>query len=153
VGIHNVGLSLFCGVQARLCALPIENVLEIMRPLPIERLAGVPRFVRGLAVIRGAPMPVIDASCLLGGVETTPSRFVTMKAGERLVALAVDSVLGIRSIPAGSLRELPPVFRDAATGVVSAIGALDAQLLLVLQSARLVPDDLWASLGVGEGRT
>ncbi len=148
----NDGLWLFCRVQSRLCALALESVLETMRPLPIEPLAGVAEFVRGLAVIRGAPLPVIDACRLLGGAETTLARFVTIQAGERRVALAVESVLGIRSLPAGSLRQLPPLLRDAVGGVVAAIGDLDLQLLLVLQGARLVPEDLWARLDAGEGR-
>jgi hypothetical protein len=55
----NDGLWLISRVQSRLCALALESVLETMRPLPIEPLAGVPEFVRGLPVIRGTPLPVI----------------------------------------------------------------------------------------------
>jgi purine-binding chemotaxis protein CheW len=141
------GLSLLCRVQTKLCALPLECVLETMRPLPVEPLSGAPQFVPGLAMIRGEPVPVVDAARLLGAEGARPARFVSVRAGERRVALAVDSVLGVRSIPAGSLRELPPLLRDASAEFVSAIGMLDAELLLILQSTRLVPEDLWTKLG------
>lgn len=76
-------------------------------------------------------------------------RFVTVRAGDRRVAVAFDSVLGVRPIPAGSLHELPLLLRDARAELISAIGALDGELLLVLRSARLVPEDVWNGLEAG----
>ena len=49
------GASLVCRVAARLCALPVRAVIEIMRPLALEPIAGAPAFVAGLAIIRGEP--------------------------------------------------------------------------------------------------
>lgn len=142
--------SLLCRVGDVLCALPLQHVQETMRPLPVERIAGVPPFVRGLAVIRGAPTPVIDAGALLGGgASLAPTRFVTVKTGRRLVALAVDAVLGIREIPAGSVDALPPLFQNAHLDVISAVGTLDSELVLVLRSARLVPEEVWSTIEPG----
>jgi purine-binding chemotaxis protein CheW len=69
------------------------------------------------------------------------ARFVTVRTSDRTVALAVDAVVGIRGLPAGTLGELPPLLRDAGSDAVAAIGTLDAELLLVLRAARLVPGD------------
>jgi hypothetical protein len=44
---------LLCRAGNLLCALPIEHVIEIMRPLPVEQIAGAPHYVRGLSIIRG----------------------------------------------------------------------------------------------------
>jgi purine-binding chemotaxis protein CheW len=136
-------LLLICRVQTRLCALPLEHVVETMRPLPTATVAGSPHFVRGLAVIRGDPVPVIDAARLLGAQDAQAERFVTITAGGRRVALAVDSVLGVRAVPADSLQQLPPLLHEAGADVVASIGLLDAELLLVLHSTRLLPDDVW----------
>lgn len=132
---------LVCRVQSRRCALPLDRVVETMRPLPIEPMAGGPEVVRGLSVIRGIPLPVIDAAMLLGEPTGHIERFVVVRADDRQVALAVGQVLGVRHAPRGSLHALPPLLRDADSPIVTAIGLLDAQLLLVLGSTRLLPEE------------
>jgi len=135
-----------------LCALPLEHVEETMRPLPVEPLAGVPSFIQGLAVVRGIPTPVVDAVALLSGAAshpTQPTRFVTVKAGTRRVALAVDAVVGVVAIPSSSVDALPPLFENAGLAAIEAIGVLDAGLLLVLRLTRLVPDEAWNTIQRG----
>ncbi len=118
-----------------------------MRPLPTSPLAGTPAFIRGVAVIRGAPVPVVDAAQLLGATDAAPpQRYVTLRAGERTVALAVQSVEGVSSLDGLDTGDLPPLLRDASEATVAAIGTLDADLLLVLESARMVPDAVWRQL-------
>jgi purine-binding chemotaxis protein CheW len=118
-----------------------------MRPLPVEPLSGMPPSVLGLSVIRGTPMPVVDAGRLLGAIAPRhPARFVTIKTRGRQVALAVDAVIGVRSLDGPLLEDLPPLLAEANAEVVSAIGTLDADLLLVLRSARLLPDFDWTAL-------
>lgn len=129
-----------------LCALSLDHVEETMRPLPSEPLAGVPAFIRGLAIIRGVPTPVIDAALLVSGGLSNPTRFVTVKTGNRRVALAVDSVIGTASIPHDALEALPPLFAGAGLDAIAAVSTLNAELLLVLSSTRLVPDDVWRRL-------
>ena len=128
---------------ARMLALPIESVVETMRPLPVEPLAGAPSFVLGLAVIRGAAIPVVDVAELLGGAGETPGRFVTLRLGARRIALAVEAVLGLAALEPATLSRLPPLLDGAARGAVDSIGLLDAQLVLVLRAARVLPDEVW----------
>jgi purine-binding chemotaxis protein CheW len=139
-------LSLLCRVSARLCALPLEHVVETMRPLPVEFVGGAPEFVSGLSIVRGVPLPVVDSASLLGEKGSPPTRFVIVKSGNHLVVLAVDEILGLRAIPADSLHELPPLLGEARADLVAAIGAVDTRLLLVLQTARVVPESFWATL-------
>jgi purine-binding chemotaxis protein CheW len=143
-------LALLCRSRARILALPLSRVAETMRPLPLEPLPGAPPFVTGVSVIRAAPVPVVDAALLLGGGDSHPRRLVTLTVGDRRVALAVDEVLGVRPLAAEALAELPPLLREAGSGVVEAIGTLDTELLLVLRSARLVPESVLAGIG-GQG--
>ena len=145
----NADFCLVCRVMTRLCALPLQHVSETMRPLPVDPVAGVPLPVRGVAIIRGAPVPVVDLACVLAGTESHPTRFVTINVGARRVALAVDAVIGVRTIPIEALSELPPLLGDADTDVIAAMGTLDAQLLVVLRSARLIPEAVWSALAAG----
>jgi len=138
--------SLLCRVGDLMCAVPLACVEETMRPLPVEAIAGVPPYVRGLAVVRGTPIPVVDAASLLSGGASHPTRFVTVKTGSRRIALAVDAVVGVVEIPPSSLEALPRLFQDASVDVIAAIGRLDADLLLVLRSSHLIPEEFWPVL-------
>ena len=138
--------SLIFRARGRLCAVALEHVLETMRPLPVDTVPGVPGCVSGLAVLRGAAVPVIDVARLLGappGVapEGAPgARFVAVRVGDRTVALAVEAVVGVRALDLRAFGELPPLLRDADADAVASVGTLDDELLLVLRAARLVPD-------------
>jgi purine-binding chemotaxis protein CheW len=110
-------------------------------------MAGVPSFLLGLSVIRGAPVPVVDLVAVVGVGQTDAiSRFVSLKLGERRVAVAVGAVMGLRELDAVSVEEMPPLLRDARAEVVEAIGVLDARLLLVLRASRLLPKGFWQKL-------
>jgi purine-binding chemotaxis protein CheW len=133
---------LVCRAGTRLCAAPIEHVIEIMRVLPIEVVSGAPRYVRGLCIIRGAPVPVVDAGLLLGDQTTRCERLVAIRTGSRTIALAVETVLGVRAIAAEACNLLPPLLGEAAAETIAAIGIVDAELLFFLRTARIVPEEL-----------
>jgi len=138
---------LICRVRTICAALALNNVVETMRPLPVEPFAGAPSFVRGLAVIRGAPTPVVDLGLLLGCREPAePTRFVTLAVGERRVAVAVEGVEGMREFASDAAQELPPLLKDASAGAVAAVRALDAELMVVLSAARVIPEQVWREL-------
>jgi purine-binding chemotaxis protein CheW len=90
---------------------------------------------------------VVDAGLLFGEHTVRPERLVAIRAGDRLIALAFAAVLGLRSIGTDSAAELPPLLREAAGEVVTAVATLDAELLLVLNTARIVPDALLENIG------
>lgn len=117
-----------------------------MRPLPIEAMAAAPAFVAGVALIRGVAVPVIDTGALLGASEPPAfTRFVTVRAGGSEVALAVEAVLGVRALAPKSLQRLPPLLQ-AGSDIVSALTALDSELLTVLKLARELTEHIVQSL-------
>lgn len=130
---------------ARLCAVPLSCVSETMRVLPIERAEGA-GFILGVSNIRGVPVPVVDAGGLFGAPGTGGRRLVTIDVGARMVALAVDDVVGVIAIAEDVLAGLPPLLREAVGDAVRAIGVLDGELLVHLEASRLVPDDLLRNL-------
>jgi purine-binding chemotaxis protein CheW len=140
---------LLCWVASRVCALPARDLLETLRPLPVEPIAGAPHFVRGVSVIRGEPLPVVDVARLLGADASQPARFVTLRVGERRLALAVGAVLGVRPLSRELLADAPALLGAACADVVASLGASDGQLLVVLRSARLLPESVWAMLEEG----
>lgn len=125
------------------CALPLSDVVETMRPLRATALAEVPAFVLGAAMIRGTPTPVVDLAALLGGVAANPRRYVTVRCGQRQTALAVDAVVGIHTLDSAH-DELPPLL--GGSELIDRLAILDCELLLVLRAGRLLPQTLAARL-------
>lgn len=136
-------------VPSAVCALSLSDVIETMRPLSISPLSEVPGFVCGVALIRGVPTPVIDLGALFHADRRLPAaRFVTMRNGGRIIALAVQSVMGVAELDRSNTTTLPPLLKNARTDAIEAIGRLDAELLVMLQTTALVPESVWKSIGV-----
>jgi purine-binding chemotaxis protein CheW len=124
-----------------------------MRPLPIEELKDMPGFVRGVSIIRGSPFPVVDPGSLLGMNEQRPiTRFITLRISDtRGIALAVDEVLGIRELDPSLLQQLPSLLQSPSSETIEAISPLDDELLIVLRASKILSEDTWQALGIGEG--
>jgi purine-binding chemotaxis protein CheW len=143
--------ALIVGLKSCVCAVPLTHVIETMRPLPIEPISGVPSFVRGISIIRGIPTPVVDLGAILGASSELAERFVTLRVGDKQVALSVDAVLGVRDLDAiTTIQELPPLLQRASKDVVETIGTLDEQVLMVLRAGWELPEEVWRALTVEE---
>jgi purine-binding chemotaxis protein CheW len=135
------------GAGELLGALRIGDVAEIMRPLPTRTVGDAPDFVAGLAIVRDRPTPVVDLCRLLGTERSSPvTRFVSLRVGERRVALAVTRVVGIRRIAPEAMRDAPPLVRAGSSGCIDALGTLDDQLLAVLAAGRILTAETWRAL-------
>ena len=109
---------------AMLCALPLASVIETLRCPPITAISGTPECVRGLAVIRGATVVVVDLRILLelSSSSFKQARLVTLRVGGRVVGLGVDSIIGVREFERSILSEVPPMLRQAYPEVLTAVG-------------------------------
>ena len=141
------------------CAFRIEDVVEIMRPLPVEPIGRSDdpalALIDGVAMIRGAAVPVVDARRLLAGgaglAGDGAPRFVVVRTVDRHVAVRVDAVIELQRIDGHVLASLPPLLDAANRAGVAAIGARDDGLLVVLDAARVVPDASWRALATARG--
>jgi purine-binding chemotaxis protein CheW len=140
-------MALVARVGQVTCALPIEGVVETMRPLPVEPIGQVPPYIRGVTILRGRATVVIDMAHLLGQTASAePTRFVVVRAGERRVALAFEEVIDVRAIRA-ELGPLPPLLRAVAPEAVTAIGAANSAIVVLLETAHVVPPELLREIG------
>ncbi len=135
------------------CAIPLGAIVETMRALPCQKLPNVPSYVLGASVIRGRPTPVVNLSILLG--QTAPStcrRYVLLGGVTMPIALAVDDVVGIRSLGSASIADVPRLLRDVGEHHVASLGTLDAELIPVLSEAMILPPEvLSAVIGLSTG--
>jgi purine-binding chemotaxis protein CheW len=142
-------LAVVVRAGTQLCALELAHVVEVMRPLPVEPLPGVPDCVLGVALVRGAPVPVVALEALLGPTrsDAAPARFVSLRVGEQRAALAVGEVVGVVDLARDGLAGLAGL----ADEPIAEVGRLDARLLHVLAAARLVPAEAWRELEARRG--
>lgn len=132
----------------RLCALPVQHVLELMRPRPVQLLPGLPPFVRGTCLIRGHVVPVVDLRELLGDShEHEPQRLLLLRAGaQRFLGACVDEVIGLQRLEIDLASAGPPLLAEIRAQFVEAVDRLDDELLTLLRAAHLLTNDVWASI-------
>lgn len=139
---------LVCRAGGALCAFPLEHVVETMRPQPCRAVPGMRDHVLGLALIRGQPTPVVALGEIIdpGGRQMAPTRLVSLFCGGVRGAVAVDAVTGIEDIEVEALASLPEVVSSGSQPIVDRVASFGDDLLLLLASARLIPQELpeWA---------
>jgi len=149
-GALEIQRFLLCRLSTSWCALGLEGLGEVMRPQPVDRLAGLPEFVDGLAVIRGQAMPVVNLPRLLCGASSAPSpqeRFVSAQSDGHGLALRVDEVAGIFPLKSEVWHGLPSLFEGVHRDHLAALGSLpDGDLVMLLRRTNLLSAADWESL-------
>ena len=102
-------------------ALPLSAVERVVRAVEITPLPKAPEIVLGAIDAQGRVIPVVDVRKrfrLPAREMDVDDRFILARTSRRVVALVVDSVIGIRTLAAGevvSAEELP--FAEYIQGV------------------------------------
>lgn len=117
-------------------ALPVDDVVEVLRACALEPLAGAPGVVSGVINMRGQVVPVIDMRVRLG---LTPKAiapedyFIVARASNWRLALHVDQVHDLVRVvptPVEHVAPLPDFRRRYLTGVAPTVdGTLLVQSL------------------------
>lgn len=130
--------------------LDIGSIAEVIRPLKITPLPRMPEFVEGVINLRGAIIPVVD---LRRRFEVPPARADARKVrimitrgaltlgtsgGRGLLALVVDNVSEVLTIPEEQLERAP----EAATGrnadFIAGVGKLADRLIILIDLTRIL---------------
>lgn len=145
-GDGSAAMALVFRAGRLVCALPLADVIETMRPLPTESLTGARAFVKGISIVRGVATPVIDVALLLGGETATVSRFVALRTTPGPVAFATGDVLGIRALgDAGATAAHAALLDGAPVHLVAGVGTFESAPLLVLHSMRVLAEEIWTA--------
>lgn len=122
--------------------LEVEQVQEIIRPLPVTRVPFAPAFIEGVINLRGSIIPVIKLDDLLGrplSANNGYTRVIIAHFDEITVGLKVNSVKGVVYL---NIDFDEPILKQAQikTRYISGIGKLNDQLILLLDLASLLDD-------------
>jgi purine-binding chemotaxis protein CheW len=143
---HGAGTALVFLAGALYCALPLDQIIETMRPLPVQPLAGTGSTVLGICVMRGTPTPVVDVAGVLGGHTATVCRFVAVRTDRGPVALATGKVFGIQPVDTTvATGRQASLLSEAPTGLIAGVGTFRGEPLLVLRDLGVLSDEIWAA--------
>ena len=132
-------------LDGREFALPLREVVEILRMVAITPVPEVPRWVVGVINLRGRVIPVIDLRRRLGIEPAEPglnTPILVVEQGARKLGLIADAVRDVLALPDEAL-EPPDGVDDGDTGhvdVVSAIARIGDRLVVVLDLDRVTAD-------------
>ncbi len=101
-----------------LFAVDIMRIKEIIQQQNISKLPSPSRFLEGVINLRGAVIPVMDLRKRFGmppAINTKTSKLLLVSLSRHVLALSVDDVLEVISVPVDQLKP-PPEFEEMAGG-------------------------------------
>jgi len=107
-------------------------VQEVLREQPITPVPLAPPAVRGLINLRGQIVTAIDLGMKLGLPPASRRMNVVVRTGSEAVSLLVDVIDDVVALRAHEHAPVPATVHQAAARHLIATGALDNELLLVL---------------------
>jgi len=111
-------------------AISVENVKQIINPLPVTPLPHMPPSIAGVAEHRGVVLPVVDLRVHYGvpSADTKKTKWILIEIAGRVVGLIVDGVAGVFGAGTEAMRPAPLLgqgdARRGLSGVVSYEGAM-----------------------------
>jgi purine-binding chemotaxis protein CheW len=113
-------------------ALPMCDVIEVVRAVAIRTLPAAPPITLGIIDVRGEIVPVLDARVRFGLMSKRldlSDQFVIADAGARRVALHVDAAIGLATLSVLSVEDAANLPRSVQH--VAGIAATDEGLVLI----------------------
>ncbi len=134
----------------------VEAVQEIIRvPDRLTRVPRTPAFVKGLANLRGAALPVLDLRVRFGiepAERTEDERILVLDVGGARAGFVVDGVSEVRAV-APAWIEPAPELSEAQARVIRRVVRLPdgGRLILLVEPGELVAESERAALGAVQG--
>lgn len=143
--IQNIELACF-SLGNRLFAVDIMRIKEIILP---QKLAGLPResdLLEGVINLRGELIPVMDMRNRFGmpkADERVPGRLLIVSLQGQMLALAVDNVQEVITVPAGEIKPAPDITEGIGMEYVLGMCLSHEQMFMILDiDSLLTPSDI-----------
>jgi purine-binding chemotaxis protein CheW len=121
-------------------ALPVQNVVEVLRMVAAMPLPEAPPWVYGVINFRGRVIPLIDLRSRLGAPRREPdlsTPIIVVQANEMVAGLMVDEVVDVLTLRSEAV-DAPVRVPPAAPGsAVSGVARRGDRLLLLLEPGHL----------------
>lgn len=120
--------------------IDILRVQEIRSYEEPTRVAGSPRFVKGVVNLRGVIVPIVDLR-LKFGLDANYDPFtvvIVLNIGARIVGIVVDAVSDVISLAAEQMRAVPDFDGEVDAGHLVAIATLDERMVILVDIEKLM---------------
>ncbi len=119
-------------------AIDISKVVQIVNPLPLDRLPRLPEHVLGVTEFRGDVVPVVDLRASFGVQGEAPrSKWIVARTPRGLVALVVDAVTDVFGTRGAELRPPPELGAYAARRALVGVATQGERRTFVLDLEKL----------------
>jgi purine-binding chemotaxis protein CheW len=127
-----------------LYAVPGAAVLHMESYEGATPVPGAPPYVAGLVQSRRRVVPVVDVRLRFGlppEAPTLQSRVIVVQAGERAVALLVDSAREVAHIPPEAFGPPPEMVERQAAGYVRAVAQHKERLVMLIDIPKVIGEE------------
>ncbi len=132
----NTAGYLMVRVDGRWLGIPVANVSELSRPVAITPVPLSDPWVRGLINLRGRIVPALDLAASLDGTharELPDRRYAVLtRAGGVSLALLVDAIDEIVTLPAAAILPNPVTMPERAALLSRGMALWEDRLLMLL---------------------
>jgi purine-binding chemotaxis protein CheW len=122
-------------------ALPVEDVVEVLRMVAATPLPEAPPWVCGVINLRGRVIPLIDLRSRLGAPRREPdlsTPIIAVQANDVAAGLVVDEVVEVLALPREAVDSPDRVTAAAPASALSGVARRGDRLILVLDPQRLL---------------
>src|SRR5699024_6628776 len=132
----------------------VESVGSIERILPITRVPGTPRFVKGVINLRGVVTPVIDLKEKFKGKASEfdeQTRIIIVHINDIRIGFIVDSANDVIDISKDQIEPSPETIGQKATDFIEGVVKMDKRLFILLDLDKVIFKEELEELKVLEG--
>jgi len=132
-------LHLSVRIGGILHAIPIEFIEEILPVLPVEPIAQLPSFVRGIVFVRGHLIPILDGADRLGLPACSSAHephLVCLNLQGRLIGLEIDEAIELIELPRSGLVSMPEL--GGTSRFLSAVMDYRGEIVRILNPSQLL---------------
>lgn|SRR5699024_8681977 len=135
-------------------AIPVDLVGSIERVLPITRVPGTPRFVKGVVNLRGVVTPVIDLKDQIKNQQiifNEQTRIIITNMRGMTVGFIVDSANDVIDIVKDAIESPPETIGTEVSHVIDGVVKMNNRLFMLLNLDEILLQEDIEAVKVVEG--
>lgn len=128
-------------IMDKLCALSIEEVIEIIRIQAITNVPGVKEYIPGMINLRGKIIPVVDLHKryqLPSASFTKKTRIIIVQCEEEDIGLIVDEVMMVIEAGEQEMEQPLDIFNSLEKDCYLGFAKIDGQLIGILNIEKVL---------------